>query len=666
MSTDKKMSLLSRKLAAGSTLLSMNSQKSSSQATSIHQQAIAIPNQQPGSSNYPKRADQHHLSQGLTPSNEYFNQISSNDISPIQINESRPETPQYFDCNTEPNQSDVLIDVPQCNSGFQNSQCFRNRVLQPPIQSAVALDSQSFCNQNAELQNQRYFPSQTMKNTKANATKALLKNLSHADLLSKIGESKTRSNSLYQKLQTAIVGKTVSEPSPQVAVNSTKVPKSGTLYSSLVKIEQKISSKLEKLIEKTDRKRVKRFWTSARDAQLQNYFKMYGPDWNAIANVFNDTEITADCVKERYDNHISPQISKARFSLQEDQTIAHYYAILGGDWKRIAAHLPGRTETMIRNRFYTSIKKKHLENFLNHPIQEVSVHSSENKLMTQPSGGGNSSLYDDMSEKFTGKFSEPEINSGSTGASLLSMKKPANMKKISKRSMHTPCVTQHPNMSQYNIESSLGESNQMINNDFIPNKAVESRFEPIESFLNTNHHLEKKEPEYWDPVDCGYQLEMNQKELSLVNEKEYIDRQKDGYLDQEVDQQGFNSYSQDKFCESLLNFRDDKSCLREHPLTAIDQNSVFNSTNTDKLTSVVMDEEVNEQLQDPNLANQLSRPIPTQSPSNNQSSTGESNLASKSQLNQIETLISQIKSIEKLFERTKQEINFLQSRLAVK
>lgn len=48
---------------------------------------------------------------------------------------------------------------------------------------------------------------------------------------------------------------------------------------------------------------------------------------------------------------------KVTFSLQEDEKIIKYHKVYGPDWKSIAKHLPGRTESMIRNRFFTLAEK---------------------------------------------------------------------------------------------------------------------------------------------------------------------------------------------------------------------------------------------------------------------------------------------------------------------
>ena len=170
------------------------------------------------------------------------------------------------------------------------------------------------------------------------------------------------------------------------------ISKVNSLYTSLAKIEQNITTKqkLELLAKSGQRKRVKRFWNAEKDSLLVSLTKMYGLNWDAIAEAFNDPLMTAEIVQERYENRISPEIIKTRFSWQEDQLIAHYYTTLGANWKKITAHLPGRTEVMIRNRFYSSIKKRLLDGtfyqFTGEDLKNLTSNNSfANKINQQPS-----------------------------------------------------------------------------------------------------------------------------------------------------------------------------------------------------------------------------------------------------------------------------------------
>lgn len=104
-------------------------------------------------------------------------------------------------------------------------------------------------------------------------------------------------------------------------------------------------------------------------------------------------KLSSQILQEHYTRELNSSAKKTRFSLQEDQTIAHYYKKHGSNWKIIAKYLPGRTESMIRNRFYSTIKKKKPE-LLNgeddiDPIHEAESDNEKNKEEHAGSEGQN-------------------------------------------------------------------------------------------------------------------------------------------------------------------------------------------------------------------------------------------------------------------------------------
>lgn len=67
-------------------------------------------------------------------------------------------------------------------------------------------------------------------------------------------------------------------------------------------------------------------------------------------------------MRERWLNKLNPAIDRSRFSPQEDDKIVELYRKIGPKWKEISNELAGRTENMVKNRFYSSIKKNLLIN----------------------------------------------------------------------------------------------------------------------------------------------------------------------------------------------------------------------------------------------------------------------------------------------------------------
>jgi hypothetical protein len=53
-------------------------------------------------------------------------------------------------------------------------------------------------------------------------------------------------------------------------------------------------------------------------------------------------------------------LQRCMFSVKEDMIIAKYYCIYGKNWTKIASHLDFRTSGMVKNRFYSYIRKQNI------------------------------------------------------------------------------------------------------------------------------------------------------------------------------------------------------------------------------------------------------------------------------------------------------------------
>eukprot|EP01017_Pseudomicrothorax_dubius_P041507 TRINITY_DN6649_c0_g1_i2.p1 TRINITY_DN6649_c0_g1~~TRINITY_DN6649_c0_g1_i2.p1 ORF type:complete len:436 (-),score=96.87 TRINITY_DN6649_c0_g1_i2:88-1395(-) len=102
-------------------------------------------------------------------------------------------------------------------------------------------------------------------------------------------------------------------------------------------------------------RRLRKPWTKEEDAKLVALVEEFGNNWSAIAQRLE--ERSGKQVRERFLNTLDPNISHRAWDESEDLTILQLFYKIGPKWAEIAKHLNGRPENMVKNRFYSHIRK---------------------------------------------------------------------------------------------------------------------------------------------------------------------------------------------------------------------------------------------------------------------------------------------------------------------
>ena len=105
---------------------------------------------------------------------------------------------------------------------------------------------------------------------------------------------------------------------------------------------------------------IKGAWDKEEDKKLLLLYEKYGKNWAAISKEM--THRTGKQIRDRFLNSLDSKFERGKFTEEEDQMIIKFYKIYGNSWAKIAKKLKTRTGDMVKNRFYSSLKKNLLKN----------------------------------------------------------------------------------------------------------------------------------------------------------------------------------------------------------------------------------------------------------------------------------------------------------------
>ena len=101
----------------------------------------------------------------------------------------------------------------------------------------------------------------------------------------------------------------------------------------------------------------KRAWTEDEDKMLMETVEKFGAQrWSVIASHLVG-RVGKQC-RERWFNHLCPEVKKGEWTEEEDRLIAEGVSELGTKWSEIVKRLPGRTDNAIKNRYNSNQRRQ--------------------------------------------------------------------------------------------------------------------------------------------------------------------------------------------------------------------------------------------------------------------------------------------------------------------
>ena len=130
-------------------------------------------------------------------------------------------------------------------------------------------------------------------------------------------------------------------------------------------------------------------WNRNDDILLLELTELYGQNWNYIVTKMPGR--TVDDIMQRYIMKLDPKLKRSRFDKDEDELILKLHEKYGNKWNEISKYFPNRNASMVKNRYYSYLKKKNNEgsHFTTETLSDYSF------PISPPTNGRNTVSYND-------------------------------------------------------------------------------------------------------------------------------------------------------------------------------------------------------------------------------------------------------------------------------